>query len=131
MEDDNANSQSMPMTLPPMDPSDISDAVETTLGIARLNGEKTREARIEHAKAYVPRFAETYPKFFEMCANATTEQDAQTVRTLSGLFLGKLAAITPKDEASFKAVSTDVGQVLHDKYVAPLDLPKKKKQKKT
>jgi hypothetical protein len=111
---------------PPMNPDAIVAAVQATLDIARLHADKPRSVRERHARTYAAQFAETYPKFFEMCANASTPEEAKTVHTLASIMISQLKRV----DDSFDAASSNIGRVLYDQYVKPLDLPQPKKQKK-
>lgn len=110
-------------SLPPMEPDAIAAAVKATIDIARLHASKSRPAREAHARIYVPQFAETYPKFFALCANATTPEAAKTANVLAAIMISQLKKTLERDDvAAFEAASSNVGQVLHDHYVKPLGL---------
>lgn len=115
-----------PPSRPPMNPDAIVAAVQATLDIARLHADKPRSIRERHARTYAAQFAETYPKFFEMCANASTPEEAKTVHTLASIMISQLKRVN-ETSTTFDAASTNIGQVLHDQYVKPLDLPKNEK----
>jgi hypothetical protein len=112
-------------TAPPMKPDDIAASVRATIDIARLHAGKPRPAREAQARIYAPQFAETYPKFFALCANATTPEAAKTAQTLSAIMIGQLRQMDD-NASSFEAASSNVGRILHDHYVKPLGLAKEK-----
>ncbi len=104
-----------------MHPDAITQAVHITLDIARLHSNKPREVRERHARIYVPLFAETYPKFFAMCANASTPEEAKTVRTLASIMITQLQKIDDSS-STFESASSNIGHILHDHYVKPHNL---------
>ena len=113
------------MPMPQMSALEIMASIEAVLAVAATQAHQVPTLRERRARAAAPRFAETYPALFEMCARATTAEDARRVREIAGVMVRQLQVLddggggsgSAADNDAFKDASTVVGEALRDAYV--------------